>query len=590
MKEQNFALRLFSYLKPYKKKVILLVAMILSSSALNVVPPLILQYAIDEFIIGKDLRGLVLVSFAIFFYGIILGVQGYYQKMTSQFIGHNVVRDIRDETFDQINHLSFSYFDKTSTGDMVSRIMSDTERLRMFMSNGFVNFIINFFMLIGILIVMFVWNVQFGLIFVGTFPFLFGGMFYFTKKVMPANRRSRKSNSLLTASIQECFNGIKEVKLYGREDYMYKTFKTWNDDYFDAVIESNKYNSIYGPYIPFILNICTALFLMAGGLLAIEAKISIGLIIASVAYFGLLTGPIRGVTAFANTYNWARAAAERVFEVLDQERFIKDIEDAEILEDIKGEIEFKDVWFEYDEGNPILKDINLTIKPGEVVALVGPSGVGKTTIAHLVPRFYDVKSGSVCVDGVDVRNIDLTSLRKHVGIVMQNIFLFDGTIADNIAYGIEDVNPREVMHAIKIAQLSEFIKSLPHGHRTHIGERGVKVSGGQAPRISLARVLVTNPKMLIMDEPTSNVDAITDQKLMEAVRTVMKGKTTLVIAHRLWTIKNADRIVLLKDGMVKGIGSHQELLENNEFYREFFALQFDHASTIDNDIMEGENE
>ncbi len=577
--KSNFAFRLIREVFPYKARVILLFVLSLLSSVLNILPPLMLQYALDNFILKQDLVGLFLMLIAVVVLGLLIAIQSYFQRILSQYIGLSVVKNLRNRLFEHITCLPFEFFDKATTGDLVARVTSDTDQLAMFLNVGLINFIINIFMLVGILGVLFVWDYRFGLIFLGLFPIILWALSFFTKKVLPANLRSRKMNSALTSSVNECFNGIREVKLYGREEYMYATFQKWNSEYFDAVIESNKWTSIWGPFIPLVLNVFSAIFIMMGGYLLIGSgipigDITIGKLVAVITYFALLGGPIRTIAGFANIYNFAKAAAGRVFETMDKIPSIKDREDAVPVGSLQGYLEFRDVRFAYETGIEILKGISLSLKPGENIALVGPSGVGKTTLVHLVPRFYDVSEGSCLIDGTDIRCFQLKSLRKNVGIVMQNVFLFDGTIAENIAYGKPDATREEIQNAAKIAQIDDFIQSLPNKYDTPIEERGARLSGGQAQRLAIARVLVTNPKLLILDEPTANVDAITDQKLIQSVRAVMKGRTTLIIAHRLWTIKKADRIVLLKEGKIEAMGTHQELLQSSAFYKEFFASQF----------------
>ncbi|HMF34420.1 MAG TPA: ABC transporter ATP-binding protein [Candidatus Lokiarchaeia archaeon] len=579
----NFAIRLIREVSSYKGRIILLFGLTILAALLNILPPLLLSFAIDNYILKGDFFGLILMLVALIALGALIAVQSYFQRILSQYIGLNVVKNLRNQLFEHISHLPFEFFDKNTTGDLVARVTSDTDQLSMFLNVGFVNFMVNLFMLFGIMGVLFVWDYRFGLIFLGLFPLMIYGVQLFTKKLLPAVQRNRKTNAALTTSIQECFNGIREVKLYGREEYMEETFRKWNDEYFDAVIEANKWNSIWSPFVPFILSIFSVFFVMMGTYLVIGSNITVGELVAVITYFGLLGGPIRAVTGFANIYNTTKAAADRIFETMDHIPSIKDREDAIPVESLEGHLEFRDVHFWYNKNAEILSGITFTANPGETVALVGPSGVGKTTVAHLVPRFYDVTEGAVLIDGTDVRQFQLKSLRKNVGIVMQNVFLFDGTIAENIAYGKPEATIEEIENAAKIAQLDDFIETLPQKYDTEIEERGLRLSGGQAQRLSIARVLLTNPRLLILDEPTANVDAITDQKLIQSVRAVMEGRTTIIIAHRLWTIKNADKIVLLKDGKIEAMGSHQELLGSSAFYREFFASQLQRDDLNNND-------
>ena len=570
----KFLWRILRQVLPYRRQFIILFGLSILSSLVSVLPPLLLRYAIDRYILQQDLRGMMLMLLALVGLGCLIALQNYTQRRLSQYVGLNIVKNLRNDLFEHISQQPFEFFDKTATGDVVARVTSDTNQLTRFLNQAFISFVINIFMLIGVFVILFLWDYRFGLIYLALFPPILYSMRIFTQKIMPINRKVRKMNGVLFSSIQECFNGIREVKLYGREAYMQETLEKWNGEYFDAVIDANKYNAKWGPFVPMLLNIFSVFAIMLGCILYIDNQLTVGQIVAAIMYFGMIGGPIRAITGFANTYNSAKAAAERIYDVMEMIPSIKDSENAIPLENVRGAIDFIDVTFGYREKTEILRHISLKITPGELIALVGPSGVGKTTIVHLIPRFYDATSGSVSIDGIDIKNYQLQSLRKNVGIVMQNVFLFDGTIGENIAYGREDATPEEIEKAARIAQLHDFIQSLPNKYDTRIGERGVKLSGGQMQRISIARVLLIEPKILILDEPTANVDAVTDERLIQAVENVMKGRTTLVIAHRLWTIKNADRIILLKEGQIEAIGKHHELLESSAFYKEFFASQF----------------
>ncbi len=580
-RKPHFALRLLRKVIPYKTQTVLLFVITALASFLIIAPPLLIQFAIDQYILEKDLPGLVLILVAFVLLGLFIAGSGYLQRRMSEYVGSNVVRNIRDELFEHITCLPFSYFDTTSTGDIMARVTSDTNALTHFLNLTMITFVINVFMLLGILGVMFAWNVLFGVTFLALFPPILIALHLFKRKFLPAKREILRTNSLLTSSTQECFNGIREVKLYGREEFMEKTFQKWNDGNFNANVQTIKYQTILRPYVATILNVFSAIFIMIGSNLIIGNVLTLGEIIAALTYFTMIGSRIVYLIMFSDTYYNAKAASERIFDVLDKIPSITDSPDAIPFEHARGMIEFRDVHFGYDLPNEILKGISLKMRPGERIALVGPSGVGKTTLVHLIPRFYEVSRGELLVDGVNVNQYLLKSLRRNVGIVMQNVFLFDGTVAENIAYGQPDATPEEIQEAARVAQLDDEIQELPLKYNTPIGERGVKLSGGQAQRLAIARVLITNPKILIMDEPTANVDANTDQKVIQSLRQVMLGRTTIIIAHRLWTVKNADQIVLLKEGNIEAIGNHQELMTTSRFYREFFASQFMAGSSVD---------
>ncbi|MBD3352601.1 MAG: ATP-binding cassette domain-containing protein, partial [Candidatus Lokiarchaeota archaeon] len=426
----------------------------------------------------------------------------------------------------------------------------------------------------GILILMFFWDVQFGILFLFFMPALLLFMRQFMRKLTPIHRKSRKAHGILTASIRDTFDGIREIKIYGQEAQMFSQFDKWNQEYLDTVVQSSIIRAKWIPMMPYLLSLLSVFFLMIGGLLYINGEITLGLIVGVTTYFGLITRPLRELLPGIHGFNHSKAATERMLEIFNIERSIKDTPNACQLRNIKGKIDYVNVSFSYFEGTQILYNIDLKIKPGEMVAFVGPSGVGKTTLLSLITRFYEVDNGNILIDDIDIKDCTLKSLRQQIGTLMQNTFLFDGSIADNIRFGNPGATMDQLEKAAETAQIADFIHSLPKKYNSLIGERGIKLSGGQAQRLCLARVLVTDPKILILDEPTAEVDAITDSKLISAVRNLMKNKTTLVIAHRLWTIKNADRIVVMKDGRIVAIGSHNELINTRKFYQEFFASQF----------------
>ena len=548
--------------------------MLVISSFIILVPPFLLAVAVDEFIPLNNLTGIGILCLVLIGVGITGAFVSYLLKYWTDYIGRVIIREIRLELFIHVNRFSFGFFDETRTGDIISRIISDSQQVMNFLTNSLINLLRNVVLLIGILLIMITWNIYFFLIVLLLFPLILINLYLYVKKVTPSNRLTMEINSKLTSATHNTLGGLREVKLYAREEYVGDIFNKLNQEYYDAVKISTKYQAFYQPFIPLIVSLSTSLIILFGGLAIINGPFSIGILIATLGYLAMLIKPLSSITSFVGSANSARIATKRIFAILDKIPKISDHAEAIELKNLDGKIEYKNVNFHYNEKNKILSNINLTIKPGEVVAFVGPSGVGKTTMLHLLPRFYDVVDGEICIDDINIKHIKLNSLRKKVGISMQDIFLFDGSIRENIVFGREDATIEQIQNAARIAQLDEFISSLPDNYDTIIGERGVKLSGGQAQRLTLARVLVTDPKILILDEPTANVDADTDERLINAVKRAMKGRSTLIIAHRLWTIYHADKIVVLRDGNIEAIGTHDDLIQNSSFYQEFFATQF----------------
>lgn len=560
-------------MKPHLRKYIVLLGIVAAASFIGLLPPFLLRVAIDNYIVPGDRHGILLVLYAVLLLGAVEGLIRFATIYLRDYLGHKIVLDLRARVYSHLNRQSFAFYDKARTGDLMARVIADTRQLRRYLTMGLVNLATNLITLAGTAVVLFAWQLYIGLLFLVNLPFVIAGMVAFTRRVGPTHRRTRRANSVLTATIQQCLDGIREVKLYGREEYMIEAFEAWNADYCASVVKANKQGAAWMPLVPTLIAVSGVLVLVVGGHLVASGSATPGVILGAVTYFAQLARPLRMITRFLGMNTSAKAAGARIFGILDATPEITDAPDAEPLPEGGGRVEFREVSFHYEPGNDVLQGISLGIPPGNLVALVGPSGVGKTTLVHLIPRFYDPSRGAVLVDGRDVKTVQLDSLRRHVGIMMQDTFLFDGSIRDNISFGRPDASDADIQAAARVARVADFIASLPEGYDTVVGERGVRLSGGQAQRLALARVVLTNPRVLIMDEPTANVDASTDLEIIAAVRALMRDRTTIVIAHRLWTIRHADEIVLLKDGRIEARGTHDQLWATSPFYREFFETQ-----------------
>ena len=567
--------KLLSYFKPYKYKTILLIIIISIVSVLSIVPPWLIKIAIDNYIYIGQKNMFPIMIMIIVFLGLIEGILSFFRFYYRFFISNKIIQDIRNHLFTHVNQLSFSFHNKSRTGDLIARIISDTESLRLFLARSITNFIIETLVIIGVCVVIFLWNYQFGLFFLLLVPVIIFINLYYLKKIRLLAKDTRIANANITSSAQQILAGIKEIKLFGNEKYSEENFDKYSQKFLNLRIKENKLTAFWFPFIEFILTCYICLLLLFGSWLIINKMLTVGMIVGIITYVVKLSFPLKVISRFTGQLVKANTNCRRIFQILEIESDVKNLPGAYPLACVKGEIEFNNVNFTYSSTTPILNDINFKILPGQTAAFVGPSGVGKTTLLHLLPRFYDILSGDILIDGINIKNITLDSLRKNVGIVMQNTFLFNDTIENNLCFGKANASHRQIRKVAEAAQIADFIQSLPLDYQTPIGERGVRLSGGQAQRIALARVLLTDPKILILDEPTAQLDVITDRKLMKAVYQVMQGRTTLVIAHRLWTIKHADVIFVLKDGKIIAKGKHVDLVQKNNYYKEFFSTQFE---------------
>ncbi len=576
--------RLAHYVKSHLGLFAVTVSAAAFAAIFELLPPFLIRAAIDRCVLGEEGNLIWLWAAGLLAVSLLQGGVDFLRLYLTALLGQKIVFRIRNDLFTHLNRLSFSFFDRARTGDLMSRVTSDTDVLSMFFGRAGIIVLTNALFLIGVMVVLFSWNWILGLVYAAMLPVIVVAIRIYARKVRPAMGRVRKTLGLLGSTLQGTLAGIMIVKVFGRDKYEEKRFDRSSSKNLSAGVEAAKIQSLWMPFMNVFMGIGTGLILWVGGYGVIRGGISLGTLIAFTTYISMLLRPVRQTGMMMNVVMRSMAASERIFEVLDTIPEIADSPGALPLPPIQGIVKFDNVSFSYDGNNPVLIDVSLKALPGELVAVVGPSGAGKSTLVHLIPRFYNAERGSITLDGNDVREVTLDSLRRNVGIALQSVFLFDTSIRENIAYGSPGVSDREIERVARTAQIHDFIHSLPMGYGTPVGERGVRLSGGQRQRIALARVLLHDPRVLILDEPTSSVDAATERKLRDAFEVARKGRTTFVIAHRLGTVRHADRIIVLKNGRVEELGlpeagktAHEMLMDAGGLYSTLYSLQFTEA-------------
>jgi ABC-type multidrug transport system fused ATPase/permease subunit len=552
----------------------------LATTAVELAPPWIIRLTVDRFMVEEQTAQIWLAAGALLALSLVQGAIDFLRLYLTAFTGQRIVFDLRNEVFEQLSRLSFSFYDRARTGDLMSRVTADIDVLSNFFGRAAVIVLTNLLILIGILAALLAWNWRLALAYLALLPLIILGMWAYARRVRPAWRGVQRQLAALTGTLQESLSGIQVVKLFGREPFEQRRASRQSGRVLEANLQTGRIASLWMPYASVVMGVGTALVLWVGGRNVIADVITLGTLIGFTTYVQMLLRPIRQTGMMLNVVMKSLAAAERVFEVLDTEPDVRDAPGAYPLPPIEGRVRFEDVSFAYDGGGHVLRDVTLEATPGEMVALVGPSGAGKTTLVHLLPRFYDAVSGRITIDDHDITQVTVKSLRDAIGIALQTVFLFDASIGENIAYGSPGATQQEIEWAARVVQMHGFIQALPLGYGTPVGERGVRLSGGQKQRIALARVLLTDPRILILDEPTSSVDADTERRMQRALQEVRAGRTTFVIAHRLWTVQQADQILVLRDGQIverarstHERSAHEALLAAEGFYREVYALQ-----------------
>ena len=573
--------RLFSYLRHYRFLLFAVLSVSVLTALLDLFAPWMIRLAVDRIMGSNEESKLVWIAVALMAMAVVHGTADFFRLYLTAQLGQRVVFRIRTALFAQLSRLSFSFYDAARTGDLVIRTTADVDALSQFFGRSAVIILTNVLFLLGILAVLLTWDWMLAIAYLVLLPFIVLGMFAYARRVRPAMGQVRRVLSKLTSHLENTLVGILIVKVLGREQFEKKRFDRVNAAYRNASLKTIRITSLWMPIADVIMGLGAALVLLSGGYGVIRGTVSLGTLIAFTVYIGMLLRPIRQTGMMLSTTMQALAAAERVFEVLDTRPEIQDLPEAVDLPVKEGCIEFRDVDFSYAGGQSVLKNVSFRAESGEMVALVGPSGAGKSTIVHLLLRFYDAQGGQILIDGTDIRNVTLKSLRNTIGIAMQNVFIFDTTIGENIAYGNPDATRQDIERVAGLVQLQEFISTLPIGYETPVGEQGFELSGGQRQRIALARVLLRDPAILVLDEPTSSLDSKTERAMEAALEAAQKGRTTFVIAHRLWTVHHADKIIVLDNGALVEFGTsnveetaHMSLMRRKGLYRKLYDLQF----------------
>ncbi len=520
---------------------------------------------------------LLIFSLALVIIAIIEGVLNYVQRYLLTIISQKAGFDMRDDMYNSLLAQSFSFYDHQRTGQLMARATGDINMLGRFFNMAFRMAISNSLILLMVLYSMVSLSPELSVIALVTLPALLLATTTYSRKVRPMWGEVREQNGVITSVLQENLSGLRVVRGFSREEYEEEKFSVEVLKFFDINVTMAKVRAFFMPLASLFSSIGVVIMIWYGGNKVIDGSLSLGAVLAFYFYMARLMGPVRMLGFMTSMFVRAQTAADRVFEIVDAEIDVHDKDDALEFMTIDGHLVFEDVWFSYDKDNMVLKDIDLDVKPGQTVAILGATGSGKSSIINLIPRFYDVSKGKITLDDVDLRDLTIKNLRSHIGIVRQDPYIFSSTLRENIAYGVEGASSKNVEEAAKQAKIHEFIVGLPDGYDTKVGERGVTLSGGQKQRVAIARALVKNPKILILDDSTSSVDTQTEYEIQQALDELLENRTTFIITQRLSSIKKADYIIVLEDGVIAEEGGHEKLMELNGIYRQLYDTQISGA-------------
>ncbi|NQD65208.1 ABC transporter ATP-binding protein [Bacillus haikouensis] len=567
--------KLKAYYLPYKKYFIISMFFLLFVTGITVVYPIILQKTIDDVILQGNYEWIPYLAFGFVGIMILKGITTFIQQYFGDLFGITSVYRLRNELYEKLQFLPFSYYDNAKTGDLMSRLTADVEAFRFFLSFGFTE-LLRFFLLITVSFgVMYYYSPSLTFVTLISLPFLAIAVYKFDKAVHPAFRGIRKSFGKLNTNVQENISGINTVKSLSREEFQINKFNNSNGDYKDKYLFTSDIWAKYFPLMEFLGNISVVTLLAYGGYLVMNGNLQPGELVAFYSLVWYIIWPIMNLGFTINLFSQSKASGERLLEILEVDEKIKDHDDVLHVDQMKGEVEFQHVSLNYTEHDEAaLEDISFKAESGKIIGLIGGTGSGKTSITQLMTRFYEPTQGEILIDGNKINDYSLKSLRKNIGVVLQESFLFSSTIKANISYGRPEATMEEIIEAAKMAQAHDFITELPDGYDTKLGERGLGLSGGQKQRIAIARALCTDPSILILDDATSAVDMETEFRIQKALKNVMSDRTTFIIAHRISSLKHADEILVLENGKIVERGVHDFLLKNNGPYQRIYDIQY----------------
>ena len=565
--------RLYGYLRPYWKELAVGYAAILVDTGLNLCVPQVIKNAIDQGLSAGRADALLVAGGLILGIGVVRAAAGFGQRYFGEWLSHRAAYDLRNRFYDSVQHLPFSFHDRMQTGDLMSRATSDIAEVERFVGIGTMDLAGTLLVLAGVIVAMFLEDARLALLALLPIPVLVVATVRFGTVIRPMFKSIQEQMSKLSATMQESLTGIRVVKSFAREPFELERFDRENDAWFRRRRDVIRVWANNWPLFSFVLALAIFLLLWFGGPPALNGRITVGSLYAMISYLLMLNGPVQRMGFLVNLAATASASASRVFAIIDSPTDVEDPVQPVPLEEVQGAVTFEHVSFAYQGGQPILHDVSFHVEPGQRIALMGPTGSGKSTVTKLIPRFYDPVAGRILIDGIDVRRLRFASLRRHVGSVLQEPFLFGLTIEENIAYGRQDASREEIVAAARAARAHQFIASFPQGYETRVGERGVTLSGGQRQRVAIARALLCDPRILILDDSTSSVDTETEYLIQQALEELMEGRTTFIIAQRLLTLKSADTILVLDEGRIVQRGTHEELLAMGGLYKDIYDLQ-----------------